>query len=111
MQKVKVRRRTALAGGLGSAMFPGLWSSAVAASFVPKGGFVPDEETAVAIAEAILVPIMGRRAMQEERPYRAILKGNEWTVFGYLGPEYAGGVAIVKMDKKSGTILHFSHGQ
>ncbi len=86
-------------------------TSAQAAAYVPKSGFVPDEQTAIAIAEAILVPIMGARLEAMERPYRARLKGEVWTVTGYLGPEMVGGVAVVLIDKNRGTILHFEHGQ
>jgi len=38
--------------------------SAEAPGVVPKNGFVPDEKTAIAIAEAILIPIYGPGGLQ-----------------------------------------------
>ena len=82
-----------------------------ARGYAPKAGFVPDEQTAMTIAEAILVPIMGRRELDLERPLRAELRGRVWIVSGHLDPETVGGVAVVRIDKMKGTILHFEHGQ
>ena len=86
-------------------------SPVVAGGYSPKAGFAPDEQTAKAIAEAILVPIMGRRKVDLEKPFHAELHGGGWTVSGHLDPEMVGGVAVVRIDKMKGTILYFAHGQ
>ena len=51
---------------------------------VPKDGYVPDKETAIAIAYAIAVPVFGKKSMDEERPFRAELEGGVWMVLGTL---------------------------
>ena len=86
-------------------------SSVGAAGYVPRAGFVPDEQTAKAIAEAILIPIMGRRLVDSEKPLHAELHGDVWIVTGHLDREMVGGVAEVRIDKKNGAILGFAHGQ
>ena len=80
-------------------------------SFVPKDGFVPDEATAVKVAEAILVPIYGEREIAGERPFRATLNGDTWTVIGTLPPHVVGGTAVVKLSKRDGRILYVIHEQ
>lgn len=86
-------------------------------SFVPKNGYVPDAETARTIAEAVLTPVYGKQTILSERPFRATLKGDVWTVSGSVkcdGPPGAvcpGGAAEVRISKKSGTILFMAHYQ
>lgn len=84
-------------------------------SFVPNNGFVPDAATAVKIGEAVLTPVYGERVVASERPFKAILKGSVWVVEGTLhcdgAPICPGGVAVVKISKSSGRILHMAHYQ
>jgi hypothetical protein len=42
--------------------------------FKPAGGFVPNADTAVKIAEAVLVPVYGKDRIESERPFTAKLK-------------------------------------
>jgi len=46
--------------------------------FIPKDGFVPDAKTAVAIAEAVLIPIYGKEQINSEKPLKANLKDGIW---------------------------------
>lgn len=46
--------------------------------------YVPNSETAVAIAEAVLIPVYGKKKVESERPYKAKLNGDVWTVTGTL---------------------------
>jgi len=39
-----------------------------------KRNYVPNSETAVAIAEAVLIPVYGKKDIESERPYKATLK-------------------------------------
>jgi NTF2 fold immunity protein of polymorphic toxin system component len=85
-------------------------------SVVPKGGFVPDQETAVKIAEAVLTPIYGVEKTSQEKPFVAELKGGVWLVSGTFHPDPSGaiskgGVAIVEISKADGKILRVSHGK
>lgn len=77
--------------------------------FTPKNGFVPDERTAVAIAEAVLIPIYGKEQIDSEKPLTAKLKDGIWTVQGRLPNGWDGGVAIVKLIKKDAQIIFVEH--
>lgn len=79
-------------------------------SFVPAEGFVPTAEVAIGIGEAVLAPVYGAEVIRSQRPFRAELKGDIWTVEGTLPEGYAGGVAIVEISRSDGTILRMSHG-
>ncbi|HKF20159.1 MAG TPA: YbbC/YhhH family protein [Candidatus Angelobacter sp.] len=78
-------------------------------TFQPKNGFVPNAETAVKIAEAVLIPIYGEKQILSERPFKASREGEVWTVSGTLPPGYVGGVAVVKISKRTGEILSVVH--
>lgn len=80
-------------------------------SFHPKEGFVPDRDTAIAVAEAVLTPIYGRDTVQAERPYIAKLEGGVWTVIGSLPKGHAGGTSIVRISKEDARILFLIHGK
>jgi hypothetical protein len=77
--------------------------------YVPKDGFVPNAQTAIAIAEAVLIPIYGRRHIHSERPFTASLKDGIWTVGGSLPSGYAGGVAVVELAKQDARIIRVVH--
>jgi hypothetical protein len=79
--------------------------------FVPPSGFVPDERTAVAIAEAVLIPIYGKEQINSEKPLMAKLKDGIWTVQGSLPKGWDGGVAILKLAKQDARIIYVMHGQ
>jgi hypothetical protein len=86
------------------------------AGFIPKNGFVPDEATAVAVAEAVLIPVYGKDTILSERPFKAVLRGEKWTVTGSVpcnspGLPCPGGEAVVWVSKKTGQILFMTHYQ
>lgn len=84
-------------------------------SFKPAGGYVPTEETAIRIAEAVWIPIYGKDRIDEEKPFKSTLKDGVWMVRGTLhcpgGGICAGGVAEAEISKESGCILRISHGK
>jgi NTF2 fold immunity protein len=80
-------------------------------SFVPKNGFVPDEKTAIAIAEAVWAPIYGEKKIANEKPFKAKLKDGTWTVEGSLPKLTVGGVAVARISQKDGCILSIGHGK
>jgi len=82
-----------------------------AQSFKPKDGFVPNEKTAVRVAEAVLGAIYGEQQIASEQPFSAKLKGDVWTVTGSLPEGMAGGVAEVRISKRTGEILGVTHGK
>ncbi len=59
-------------------------------SYRPKKGYVPDEQTAIAIAVAVWTPIYGKEQIESEKPYKASLKNGVWTVTGSLPKGYLG---------------------
>ena len=77
---------------------------------VPKEGFVPDETTAIKIAEAVWLPIYGEH-IKDEQPFRAKLIGDVWYVEGSLPEHSFGGVAEAQIRKTDGSILRVSHGK
>jgi hypothetical protein len=78
--------------------------------FVPESGFVPNEKTAIRIAEAVLFPIYGEDKIKQERPFTATLNNGIWTVIGSLPKPYtSGGTAIAKISKKDGRIIGVIH--
>ncbi|MBJ6727585.1 YbbC/YhhH family protein [Geomesophilobacter sediminis] len=81
--------------------------------YVPPAGFVPDNDTAVKIAEAVAIPIYGKAKIEKEKPLSAELKGDVWTVTGtfhgnmFFGAR--GGVVIVEISKRDGRIISVIH--
>ncbi len=85
-------------------------------SVVPKNGFVPSATVAVAVAEAVLIPVYGKQQIASDRPFKAELSGGVWDVTGSLhcaSPESPcpGGTAQVKISKRTGEILFMTHYQ
>jgi len=80
-------------------------------SYKPANGFVPDEATAVRIAEAVLIPIYGEEQIKSERPFKATLKDGIWLVQGYLPRGLKGGTGIVKIAKSDARIVFLIHQQ
>ena len=74
--------------------------------------YVPNEETAIRIAEAIWLPIYGDR-IYSEKPFVATFKKktNTWIVEGSLPPNSSGGVALIEIRKSDCKILRVKHGK
>lgn len=76
----------------------------------PTNGFVPDERTAVRIAEAVAAALYGEQKTASERPFHGRLKGGVWTVKGTLTPPGAyGGTAVIQINKIDGRVLFAVH--
>lgn len=91
---------------------------ALGQGFRPARGYVPDASTAVKIAEAVLVPVYGKKHIESERPFTAKLKNDVWTVTGTLHcsdgkrgttTHCFGGVAVVRLSKVDAHILSMVH--
>jgi hypothetical protein len=103
----EILRVNLLANSIGTQYSPG--------GHMPSKGFVPDEETAIKIAEAVWLPIYGRSVLGQ-KPYKAtLMDGKNWLVEGtgrrILSFIFAsgGGVAFTEIDKFSGEILWVIH--
>jgi NTF2 fold immunity protein len=73
-------------------------------SYIPPQGVVPNQETAVRIAEAVLAPIYGEETVKYEEPFVVKLKNGVWTIHGRIRPQ-PGGNLYVEISKKTGCIL------
>ena len=81
-------------------------------SYVPKQGFVPNKEIAIQIAVLVLKPIYGERHINEQKPFKAVLRGGAWIVTGTLPKRFdVGGVAEITISKKTAAILRVTHGK
>jgi hypothetical protein len=86
-------------------------------NYAPPNGLVPDEATAVIIAEAVLTPVYGQKQIRSEEPFHATLEGGTWKVRGSLhcerlggGPhDCVGGVAEVDIAKRDGRVTRLTH--
>lgn len=77
---------------------------------IPSTGFVPDEAAAIAVAEAILMPIYGVREIEDERPIKAYLSPEGiWLVEGWLPPDVDGGVAQIWLRKSNAEVIRVTH--
>src|SRR5689334_3181513 len=84
----------------------------------PKRRFVPDKDTAVKIAEAVLIPIYGRKQIESERPFKASLQKGVWIVTGTLHckdqqgqvtESCKGGTAVLELSEEDARILSVMH--
>lgn len=80
-------------------------------TYKPAEGYVPNAQTATAIAIAVWGPIYGAEKIASERPYRTRLTNGVWIVEGSLPRGRLGGVAVIEMSKDDGRILRVSHGK
>lgn len=79
-------------------------------SIHPRNGFVPDESTAIQIAEAVATAQYGDKTISGEKPFHARLYGDTWIVKGTLHPQGSlGGTAVIKLSKLDGRILFMTH--
>lgn len=80
--------------------------------YKPLDGYIPNEETAIKIAETILFKIYGKNEIYEQRPYKILLKDDTlWCIEGNLPIDMDGGVFYIEIKKDSGKILKVVHGK
>lgn len=86
--------------------------------YKPPQGYVPDSATAVQIAEAVLVPVYGKKQIESEKPLTAKLEKDVWTVSGTLQcpdgkggttTQCVGGTAEVQISKTDARIILMMH--
>ena len=80
-------------------------------NYKPSSGYVPDRETAIAIAVAVWNPIYGKENIEKKKPFKATLKEGIWYVTGSLPFGSVGGVLEAEISKDDGRILRISHGK
>ncbi len=72
-------------------------------------GVIPDEATAVRIAEAVFGPIFGRETVSKFLPYHAQLRDGVWTVYGTLKHGWRGGTPEMSIQKSDGRVVDVWH--
>ena len=84
----------------------------------PTSVRVPDEATALKIAEPALIKTYGRRQVDDERPLTTTLDKGIWIVSGTLWctdrngnrtHQCVGGTAVLKLRQQDGKILSIIH--
>lgn len=71
---------------------------------------IPDEETAIRIAEIFLFKIYGKRKIIKEKPYKIGLVDDYWVIVGTLPKYYIkGGNFEIIINSKDGSIKGISH--
>jgi hypothetical protein len=81
----------------------------IPALFERPGGLVPDQRTAIAIAEAVLFPIYGEKNIRDERPYVVKHAGGKWTIEGSLPREFTGGTFHIVIRQRDARVLEIGH--
>ena len=79
--------------------------------FIPPEGLVPDEQTAISIAVAVLSPIYGKDKIASQKPYQVFLVDGYWVITGSLSIRKVGGTATIVIAKADGRIINISHGK
>jgi hypothetical protein len=77
-------------------------------SFRPPTGYIPDKETALTVAIAVLTPIYGKELVDREQPFRVTEKKGVWVITG-APPPALGGVAEIHISRQTGEILFLMH--
>jgi len=72
--------------------------------------YVPDEKTAIKVAEAIWIPIYGEKVL-DKKPFKATISedGTIWTVKGTVPKGMLGGFPIIEIRKSDCKIIKVFH--
>ena len=87
----------------------------VPALFDRPGGLVPNEHTAVAIAEAVLFPIYGENEIRGQKPYVVKLVEGKWIINGSMPKAkdtqdaIVGGTFHIVILQRDGRVLEIGH--
>ena len=74
-----------------------------------KDGYVPNEETAIRIAEAVWLPIYGEQ-IRDEKPFHAtLLNDSIWVVEGTIKNVSLGGTVYAEILKRNAKIVRITH--
>lgn len=82
-----------------------------AKSHLPPQGIIPDEITAVKVAEVVFPGIFGQEEVAKYLPYHAQLRDGVWEVYGTLKPGSRGGTPQMTIQKKDGRVIDVWHSQ
>lgn len=72
---------------------------------------IKNNETAIAVAEAILFPIYGEENIRKQKPYMVYKKGTYWVLSGTLPEVSAGGVFEIAIDARDARVIGLTDGK
>jgi len=74
---------------------------------------IPDEQTAIAVAEPILFKIYGKDHILGEKPYNVSFLDAYWLLSGSLpeGDYVVGGTFFIILSEKDGRVIKLTHGK
>lgn len=72
---------------------------------------IPDKQTAITIAEAILFKVYGKDQILGEKPYNVSLRDGYWLLSGSLPDGYVGGTFLIVLSEKDGRVIKLTHGK
>jgi hypothetical protein len=72
---------------------------------------IPDQETAIAVAEPILFKIYGRNQILREKPYVVHLVAGYWFLSGSLPKGWLGGTFEIILSAKDGRVIRLIRGK
>lgn len=72
---------------------------------------IKNSESAVSIAETILVNLYGKAIINSEKPFECYLVDGYWYLRGTLPKNYTGGVFEMIMSAKDGRVVKLVHGK
>jgi hypothetical protein len=78
-------------------------------NYVPANGAIPDQATALRVAEAILEAAYGKIEIARGEPFTATLKGDVWVVQGTIPAGWVGGAGYVEIEKSKGCVVQIGH--
>lgn len=78
---------------------------------LPKEGLVPDKETAIKIAEAVLFRLYGEDSIKAQRPYVVREDDYIWWISGTLPKDNFGTVFNIGISKHTAAILRLTLGE
>lgn len=70
-----------------------------------------DEDTAIKIAEAVLVKVYGEKRILKQKPWIVEEKDYSFIIRGTLPPMTLGGVAEIEISKTDGAVISYKHGK
>jgi hypothetical protein len=80
-------------------------------NYQPPEGVIPDQATAVQVGETILKAVYGKKVIEEEEPFKAILQNDIWYISGTVPPEDVGGTGEIYISKSKGCVVRLLHSQ
>jgi hypothetical protein len=75
----------------------------------PKEGYVPDKDTAIKIAEVILIRLYGERDVTSQKPYVVTEDENIWWVCGTLKKDELGSSFSIAISRQTAAVLYLEH--